>query len=63
MVELEYYKAKARILEFQSKQFQLREEMGNITRERDAFLKTIGLDPSKNYKFDDSKLEFSEIVS
>ena len=62
MVELEYYKAKAKMLEFQSKHFQLREEMSNLTRERNDFFRSMGLDPQKNYRFDDSKLEFTEIV-
>jgi len=62
MDELAYYKAKAKLLEFQSKNFQLREEMNTLNTQRTEFFQSIGLDPRKNYKFNDATLEFTELV-
>jgi len=62
MDELAYYKAKAKLLEFQSKHLQLREELNILNTQRTEFFQSIGLDARKNYKFDDETLEFTELV-
>ena len=62
MDELAYYKAKAKLLEFQSRILQLNEEMNNLNRERTKFYQSVELDPGKNYKFNDETLEFTEII-
>lgn len=59
MTELEYYKAKAKMLEFQSIRFQLLEQMATMQADRAEFVRSLGLDPVKNYIFNDEKLEFT----
>lgn len=58
MVEIDYYRAKAKILEFQMLQMQLNQRLSEITDEKNKYLVSIGLDPKKNYTFNDEEFGF-----
>ncbi len=58
--DLEYYKTKSQLLELQLNENRLVLEIERLRKQRENIFLSLGLDPSKNYKFTDSDCSIEE---
>lgn len=57
MVELEYWKTKAKLFELQGGILHLQKQIGDLISEKSQIFLKLGLDPNRNYTFNDERLE------
>lgn len=58
--DLEYFRSKSQLLELQLNENRLVLEIERLRKQRENIFLSLGLDPNKNYKFNDSDCSIEE---
>jgi hypothetical protein len=61
MGELEYWRFKSKLAEIELEKIQLQIAMQDVNNRKSEIIKENGLNPNKNYRFDDKTFEVKEI--
>jgi hypothetical protein len=59
--ELEYWRLKCKLLELETERAQLSNALANVVERKNALLMENKIEPGKLYRFNDEKLEISEV--
>ncbi len=61
MDELDYWKLKSKLAELELEKRTFQNAISDVNNRKDNILKDLGLNPTKNYRFNDEQFELVEI--